>query len=226
MLIAAAGVSVFTLVGVLIGLVVWRDPGVPRSDAAAPDTPAASAATLAGTPGELNPASREASVGGVSMRLPDDPYTVYSDPLERRGTLAEIFLASARVHADYDGRRDWSAVVGVGPVGTSAESNPDLEQLADRIVRQLADQFFGGHRTAIRGVSVADHAVSGRPGLLLTAQVHYRAEGLPSRYDAVNVVVVRQDDGSVVAAFSSVPDDAPPELARLAEESLASLHIR
>jgi hypothetical protein len=41
----------------------------------------------------------------------------------------------------------------------------------------------------------------------------------------VTAYLVRQDDGSVIAAFSSVANDAPHELTKLAEESLASLRV-
>jgi hypothetical protein len=41
----------------------------------------------------------------------------------------------------------------------------------------------------------------------------------------VSAVVVRLDDGSLVIAASSVPNDADPELAKLAAASLRSLTI-
>jgi hypothetical protein len=37
--------------------------------------------------------------------------------------------------------------------------------------------------------------------------------------------VVELDDGSVVAAVSSVPDDSPHDVVALAEQSLASLTV-
>jgi hypothetical protein len=67
--------------------------------------------------------------------------------------------------------------------------------------------------------------VDGRPGVLLTARVHYRIAGLPSRSDTVTTLLVRLDDGSVVAAFSSVPNDAPAELTTLAAGSITTLRI-
>lgn len=218
-----AGLAVFTLMGVLIGLVIWRDPA--PVDEAAAGTGSRASTVPAGPAGALNPASREARVGEATMRLPDDPYAVQADPLERVGTIEEFFLASAVVHEHYDGRRDWSAMVGLGAIASPVEPGADLEPLGRAVVRQLARQFFGDHDTQVRELSAADHAVDGRPGLELTAQVHYAAKGLPSRYDAVTVLLIRQDDGSVVAAFSSVPNDAPRAVARLAEKSLGSLRL-
>ena len=53
----------------------------------------------------------------------------------------------------------------------------------------------------------------------------YRITGLPSRYDDVTAILVRLDDGSVVAAFSSVPDDASEQIRTLAAASLDSLRV-
>jgi len=49
---------------------------------------------------------------------------------------------------------------------------------------------------------------------------------LPSRFDRVTALLVRLDDGSVVIAAASVPNDADPEVARQAAESLQTLAIR
>jgi hypothetical protein len=38
--------------------------------------------------------------------------------------------------------------------------------------------------------------------------------------------MVQADDGSVVAAISSIPDDASPDLAKLAARSLDSLELK
>jgi hypothetical protein len=72
---------------------------------------------------------------------------------------------------------------------------------------------------------MSDHAVDGNAGLWITAEVHYDVEHLPSRYDELTVVLVQLDDGSVVAAVSSVPDDSPDAVATLAEQALGSLTV-
>jgi hypothetical protein len=56
--------------------------------------------------------------------------------------------------------------------------------------------------------------------------VHYRVERLPSRYDTVTALLVRLDDGSVIMAASSVPNDTDSETARQAAEALETLTIR
>ena len=72
---------------------------------------------------------------------------------------------------------------------------------------------------------MTDHSVDGNAGLLLRAQVHYDVHQLPSRYDELSVVAVELDDGSVVLAASSVPDDATPDVVAGAVGALESLTV-
>jgi hypothetical protein len=79
--------------------------------------------------------------------------------------------------------------------------------------------------TEVQHLQVADRAVGGQRGLVLTADVGYEVPHLPSRADRLTAVLVALDDGSVVAAVSSVPDDAPVQVESLAAASLASLTV-
>ena len=72
---------------------------------------------------------------------------------------------------------------------------------------------------------MSDHSVDGNAGLLVTAQVHYAIEHLPSRYDELTILLVQLDDGSVVAAVSSVPDDSSASVTDLAERALDSMTV-
>ena len=62
--------------------------------------------------------------------------------------------------------------------------------------------------------------------MLFTATVHYSVPDLASRYDTVTALLVRLEDGSLVVAASSVPDDTDPALAQQAADALRSLTIR
>jgi hypothetical protein len=62
--------------------------------------------------------------------------------------------------------------------------------------------------------------------MLFSARVYYSVDRLPSRYDKVTAVVVRLDDGSLIMAASSVPNDADSEVARQAADALKTLSIR
>jgi hypothetical protein len=93
------------------------------------------------------------------------------------------------------------------------------------VLNELGHTFYGGHPTKITHLRSADRAIDGRAGMEFRADAYYSAEGLPSRYDRVVVWLVRGDDGSLVAAISSVPDDAPAQLAELAASAMNSLTV-
>jgi hypothetical protein len=59
-----------------------------------------------------------------------------------------------------------------------------------------------------------------------SAQVHYSVDRLPSRYDTVTALLVKLDDGSLIMAASSVPDDADSDVARQAGDALRTLKVR
>ncbi len=214
-------VTAVGLVGVVLGLVIWQDPvGSTRSATAG----VSAQPTATGVPGELDQSSREARIGNASMRLPADPYQLRSDPMRVRNLFDSYFAAGAIVHEDYHDGRDWSAVVGLAHVAPGATRN-EVDATALAVGRQIAVTFFADHPTTVEHTSVAEHAVDGCSGYLFTAQVGYRIPGLTSRADDLTVIVVRLDDGTRVAAFSSVPTDAPEALRAQAAGALASLKI-
>ena len=204
-----------------LGLAIWQDGPTMRG---AGGLPLAEPGGPAAAPvGRLDQQTRVATIGSASMTLPQDPYQLSPDPMQTRG-LDVFFLASASVHLRYDGRQSWSAAVLFArlPAGPRGQQ---LEERGRAAVDQLSRTLFRPHRTQVADVGVADHAVDGHAGLLLTAQVSYDVEQLPSRYDRLTVLVVELDDGSLVAGVSSVPDDSPYPVADLAEQSLASLTV-
>ncbi|MFL6027690.1 MAG: DUF2510 domain-containing protein [Friedmanniella sp.] len=208
-----------------LGLAIWQDtPTVQRSGrlpvagtVAPPSTPAA------GALGRLDQKTRVATIGNASMTLPDQPYLLSPNPLQTTG-LDVFFLASAPVHPGFDGWRSWSAVVLLARL-TPGEPGKDLAAQAQEGVRQLSRTLFRDHRTRVESVLVTDHSVDGNAGLMVTAEVHYDIDHLASRYDRVAAVLVQLDDGSVVAAVSSVPDDSGDLVTLGAEQALDSLTL-
>jgi hypothetical protein len=71
----------------------------------------------------------------------------------------------------------------------------------------------------------ADRAVGGHPGMEFRADIHYSADDLPSSYDRAVVWLVRSDDGSLIAAISSVPNDASPQIRNSASAALETLTL-
>lgn len=197
-------------------LLLWSGPA--PSDGPRPDGVAATVG------GQLDAKSRRASIGPVTMDLPAAPYKVLPDTHRVAGLLDPVFFADAMVHRSTDAHISWSALVCLAAVDEDLIEEFDHET-AGATVSRLAAKFYGGGRAEIRELDASDHSVDGHSGIRVTAQVHYQLDGLPSRYDDVTAILVQVDDGSVVVAVSSVPDDASEELRTLAATSLASLRI-
>lgn len=215
------GLTLVAVAGVVLGLVIWHDPRGSGDRAAADVTPRQSAT---GVTGELDQSTRRATMDEASMTFPDDPYVLRADPMRVDGLFDTYFVAGATVHEDYRNGRDWSAVVGLADIAAGA-SRGDLEATAVAVARTISTKFFDGQPTVVARVSTEDHSVDGCSGILVTARVHYGIKGLPSRADDVTVLAVRLDDGTKIAAFSSVPTDARQSLRDKAEAALESLHV-
>lgn len=228
LLALGVGLVLFVTAGVGVGLVVFRESA--RTGPAAANSPgptSSAAAPSALRPrGEVEERSRRATIGSATMVLPEAPYQLYPDPSRVAGVLDVLFAAHAPVHRRFDGQHTWSAMVGFAALDPRLVSAPDLDATAGATLRRLSVRFFGGRKTTVRKVSYADHTVDGRAGVMITGQVHYDVARLRSRYDRVTALVVRLDDGVVVTAVSSVPNDADAHLAQLAAESLESLRVR
>ena len=196
-------------------------------------TPVASPGATAGTSsarpggsrptGSVNGSTRRAMVNGASMTLPGDPYDITPDPIAVAGVFDVCFLAQAAVHPRTSTAPGWAVMVGL------AHLDPALDQRLDTdgpvSLKVISQQFFGSHPTRLTDAVSAPTTVSGRTALKITATVHYEVKSLASTHDEVTVIVVELDDDSTVIAMTSVPDDTPRQLRRLAAASLRSLTI-
>jgi hypothetical protein len=223
-LIVAAGIALFASAGIGVKLLVWNDPaGTTELVQARPTTSVASA--LRKPTGGLDTFTRRAKIGPATLTLPGEPYDVYPDPVHIDGVVEVIFLANAEVHPDYDGRHDWLATVALAQISPQLVGSSDLDQAGARVLEELGDRFFGGQVTQIKRMRTSDRAVDGHPGMEFHADVHYSAKGLPSSHDRAVVRLVRCDDGSLIAAISSVPNDASPQIRALASAAIDSLSL-
>jgi len=216
-------VALFLSATVGLGLVIWQDAPTVQRSARLPMLPPEPTPAASGAIGRLDQRTRVATVGTASMTLPGAPYLLSPDPMQAEG-LDLFFLASAPVHQRYDGRHTWSAAVLLGRLSPGV-GGPELEDRGRAAVEQLGRTFFSSHPTRVGPVAVADHAVDGHAGLVLTTRVGYQIDHLPSRYDELTAVVVALDDRSVVVAVTSVPDASPPDVAAAAARSLDSLTL-
>lgn len=226
-LILSVGFTVFVAVSVGAGMWLWREPTATGVLAPAqPREPSASAPSDSADPmGHLDLESRWASIGPATMQLPDRPYVATPDPLKVAGLFDVLFLASAPVHQRYDGRRSWSSAVLLARLSATLGPGDDLEAEARTALTMFSRTLFGNLDTQLTDLTWSDHAVSGFPGLLVTGRVDYAVTRLPSRHDDVTAMLVRLDDGSVVMAVSSVPNDAAPQITTAARAALGSLVI-
>ncbi len=198
-------------------LLLWSGPA--SGPGREPDEAAASVG------GQLDERARRASIGPVTLDLPPAPYKVSGGTHQVPGVLDVVFLAEATVHPPTDQRAGWTAMTCLASVSDRLAADFDLDEDSETTSRELAGSVYGSGPTQVRDVDVADHSVDGHGGVRVTAQVAYQIAGLPSRYDDVTAILIRLDDGSVVVAFSSVPDDASEQIRSLAASSLSSLRI-
>jgi Protein of unknown function (DUF2510) len=219
--IAAAlglGFALFVSASIGLGLAIWPNQSNTSAQRAAGGSGGLPSVGSVGTDpvGYLDERTRTATIGPASLTMPGDPYILSPDLL---------FWASAPVHARYDGKHDWSSGVLLGRVAQSS-SQDELETEGALALHRLSNAIFDRHATELKGLKWEEHAVDGRPGMLLSARVYYSVDRLPSRYDTVTALVVRLDDGSLIMAASSVPNDAESDVASQAADALNTLNIR
>ncbi len=226
-------VALFLSAGVGVGLWLW-DVNTSGTSQPPPNAGAAGRTSSPGSgasadpsepPGQLDESTRTATIGDASMVLPDDPYALHSSPGRVSGVLDPVFLAEAEVHDRYDGENSWYAMVALAAVSPQLAADPDLARSGEATMAKLATVIYGKQVTKVAMSKLADRSIDGNAGVEFTARIHYAIDRLPSRYDTVRAIVVKLDDGTVVAALSAVPDDADREVAELAEKSLDSLSI-
>ena len=228
--IAAAlglGFALFISASIGLGLAIWPTQSNTSAQRAAGGPGGLPTVGSVGTDpvGYLDERTRTATIGPASLTMPGDPYILSPDPMAIRGVLDLLFWANAPVHVRYDGKNTWSSGVLLGRVAQSS-SQDELQTEGTLALHRLSNAIFEQHPTELKGLRWDEHAVDGRPGMLFSARVYYSVDRLPSRYDKVTAVVVRLDDGSLIMAASSVPNDADSDVARQAADALKTLSIR
>jgi hypothetical protein len=227
--IAAAlglGFALFISASIGLGLAIWPNQSNTSAQRAAGGSGGVPTVGSLGTDpvGYLDERTRTATIGPASVTMPGDPYVLSPDPMAISGVLDLLFWASAPVHSRYDGKHNWSSGVLLGRVTQSSQG--DLESQGALALHRLSNAIFDHHPTELKGLSWDEHAVDGRPGMRFSAQVYYSVDQLASRYDTVTALLVRLDDGSLIMAASSVPNDADSDIARQAADALKTLTIR
>jgi hypothetical protein len=226
--IAAAlglGFALFVSASIGLGLIIWPGQTNTSPQRAAGGHGIPSAGSIGTDPvGYLDERTRTATIGPASLTMPADPYVLKPDPMTIRGVFDLFFWASAPVHARYDGKQDWSSGVLLAQIAQS-NTHGQLETEGTRALHRLSSAIFAEHPTELKDLTWNQHSVDGRPGMLFTAHVYYNVDKLPSRYDTVTAVLVRLDDGALIMAASSVPNDTDDDVARQASDALKTLTV-
>ncbi len=193
---------------------------LPSGPAVTPPSPTAARASLAWQPDD-----NLATIGELRVVLPAAPYACSPEVTALSPTFTDFVGCSTVVHEDYDDEDGvWSATTGVGLVPDDLVVEDDLKRTADQVFASLRGQFYSGTKTTVRKLvaSPTDRAPVGR-SILVSGDIGYAIDGLPSRYDRTLVVVVLLADGTHAAWFSSRPDDTPAKAVEVLDASVATL---
>jgi hypothetical protein len=223
--VLSLGFALFVSASIGLGLVIWRDPSSTSAQRVAGGSAGLPSARGTDPIGYLDERTRTATIGPASLTMPGDPYVLSPHPMAIRGVLDLLFWAAAPVHIHYDGKHDWSSGVLLGRVADQGSAD-DLQTEGRLAVHRLSQAIFEQRPTELKGMTWQQRTVDGQPAMLFSAQVHYSVDQLPSRYDTVTALLVRLDDGSLIMAASSVPNDADSDIARQARDALKTLTVR
>ena len=219
------GFALFVSASIGLGLVIWRDSSNTSAQRAV-GAPAGWPSGGGTDPiGYLDERTRTATIGPASLTMPGDPYVLSPDPMAVRGVLDLLFWASAPIHIRYDGKHDWSSGVLLGRVAVPGNAS-DLQTEGTLALHRLSQAIFDRHPTELKGMTCKQRTVDGQPAMLFSVQVHYSVDRLPSRYDTITALLVKLDDGSLIMAASSVPNDADSDVVRQADDALSTLTVR
>lgn len=170
--------------------------------------------------------TRRATVQEMHFDAPGEPFTCH-DPTVQAGVFRSLFVCDADVHPDYDGAgTDWAATVAMGVLDDALVVAGDRGRSADRVFEALRSTYPTDATVEKRklqkltGISPEDKAV------LLSLELHYRVDGVASRYDKIVIAVVELADGDHVTWFAAKPNDAAEQVGVLMDKSASSVTAR
>ncbi len=130
------------------------------------------------------------------------------------------------MHEDYrPSGADWVSATGMGVLDGSqikADVAATASQVFDTIVAQ---NYPPDVRVRDRSAEEFRGAPVGR-GLQIFADLHYSVKNVPSRFDAVAVVVVRLESGAYAAWYGLRPNDTPKSTRQVLVDSVQTLTAR
>lgn len=213
--VVAAIVAALALVSLAITLTADRLPTGPALDPPPPPAP-----TLG-----YSASTRKATVGPVSVTMPNEPYWCPRSPRPLGSLLTDAVVCDAAVHSNFRGTDNWSATAGFGLL--SAElAKPTAAATAQAAFEDIRVRFFADQKTTLTDQAADTVRLGGHEVAVVSGEVHYRVAGLPSRYDRVLVIALPLDDGAYSLYFSSRPNDTPKSTLEVLDASIGTLGYR
>ncbi|QGN34128.1 DUF2510 domain-containing protein [Microlunatus sp. Gsoil 973] len=225
---ALLGIGAVVLVGLIVLAVavfgrptpVGLQPPPPAADGSLP-APSPTAEPSAG----YDPASRKFAFDGLEITLPAKPYVVRSTEFNDLGGSPGM-TASAPVHEDYNGSgSDWTAAFDVGSVPTE-HAGKNIAETADKIIAWWQQNAFNDTVVTVKNAKRSTITKNlPRPARIVTADLHYKVDGVKSSYDRVSVLVAKGPSGEYVAFISSRPNDADARTKKALQDSIDTVHL-
>lgn len=220
----ATGVTAAVLLLLLIGMGVAGSRAnarhhVPRT--AVPTGPASTAAP----PWALG-SDRSLRFGTVATGvMPGAPWDEPSKPRSVYGLFMKASMTSFEIHPETERTSAWYATVASGWVKSDLGA-PTPKGTAVNMLGPIQESWY----SSVDHLGTKDVHVSEIPGLSsdqavkVSLKATYDVAGIPSRYDQIELVVIKVDVVNYAAWISAIPNDAPQAVkkaATRAEDSIA-----
>ena len=158
--------------------------------------------------------------------LPSKPYTLVDQSMSAAGIFDALFQAYAPVHPEFNGTDTWAATVGLAAIPADAWPADELSGSADDALRMVSRRLIGQPATAVTDQHQHPVRIGAAHCVEIAADVHYRIKRLASSHDRIKIIGCPDSDSSVLAAISSVPDDAPAAVRAAADASMDTFRVR
>ena len=204
----AGGILAAVLLAVMAGgaVVSLTEDRMPTGPAVAPADAAPPPALI-----DYNPQTGRVSAEEMSYTVPGRPYRCDAAAAERQPTFRSVHSCFALVHENYDPTgRDWVSTSNFGVLNENLVTPDDLERTAD----DTFESILSSHHDIATKITVRKRQEQpldlGAPGRsrLISADLHYAIEGVPSSHDRIVLAVTQLESGRYAVWYATRPNDA------------------
>ena len=203
--------AVAIVLGVVVLAVIAVGAIVSFSTDRLPSGPAVAPPSVGPAPTRISydAATRRTAIEEMSYIGPAAPYVCQTAPAAQLPTFTTQLACHAAVHEDYQpSGADWVSAVGMGVLDPS-QIRADVAATADQVFDSIVAQNYPpGVKVRDRSADPFEGAPAGQ-AILIGADLHYSVKNVPSRYDAIVLVVVKLESGAYGAWYAMRPNDTP-----------------